>query len=44
MPGQTRRSRRLVPLVGDMLFSVLSIPLSYSALDKWSKETKQEQQ
>lgn len=39
MPGQTRRSRRLVPLVGDMLFSVLSIPLSYTALDKWGKET-----
>ena len=39
MPGQTRKSRRLVPLVGDMLFSVLSIPLSFNALETWGKDT-----
>ena len=38
MPGLMRKSRRLVPLVGDMLFSVLTIPLSYSALEKWGKD------
>ena len=36
MPGLTRESRRLVPLVGDMLFSVLTIPLSFTALEKWA--------
>ena len=40
MPGLTRRSRRLVPLVGDMLFSVLTIPLSYTALEQWGKGTE----
>ena len=36
MPGLTRKSRSLVPLVGDMLFSVLTIPLSFTALEKWA--------
>ena len=36
MPDLTRESRRLVPLVGDMLFSVLTIPLSFTALEKWA--------
>lgn len=36
MPGLTRESRRLVPLIGDMLFSVLTIPLSFTALEKWA--------
>ena len=35
MPGLMRKSRRLVPLVGDMLFSILTIPLSFSCLKKW---------
>ena len=39
MPGLTRKSRRLVPLVGDMLFSVLTIPLSFNALETWGKDT-----
>ena len=39
MPGLTQKSRRLVPLVGDMLFSVLSIPLSFNALETWGKES-----
>ena len=36
MPDLTLESRRLVPLVGDMLFSVLTIPLSFTALEKWA--------
>lgn len=40
MPGLTRRSRRLVPLVGDMLFSILTIPLSFSYLKKWAGDTE----
>ena len=38
MSGLTRKGRRLVPLVGDMLFSVLTIPLSFTALEKWINE------
>ena len=38
MSGLTRKGRRLVPLVGDMLFSVLTIPLSFTALEKWTSE------
>ena len=34
MSDLTRKGRRLVPLVGDMLFSVLTIPLSFTALEK----------
>lgn len=36
MPDLTLESRRLVPLVGDMLFSVLTIPISFTALEKWA--------
>ena len=36
MPGLTRKRRKVVPLVGDMLFSVLTIPLSFTALEKWA--------
>ena len=39
MPGLTQKSRRFVPLVGDMLFSVLTIPLSFTALEQWGKGT-----
>ena len=38
MSDLTRKGRRLVPLVGDMLFSVLTIPLSFTALEKWTSE------
>ncbi len=34
MPGLSRKRRSVVPLVGDMLFSVLTIPLSFSYLKK----------
>lgn len=40
MPGLMRKSRRLVPLVGDMLFSMLTIPLSFSYLKKWVGDTE----
>ncbi len=40
MPGLMRKSRKLVPLVGDMLFSVLTIPLSFTYLKKWVGDTE----
>lgn len=40
MPGLTRKSRKLVPLVGDMLFSILTIPLSFTCLKKWMSDTE----
>ena len=39
MPGLMRKSRRVIPLVGDMLFSVLTIPLSFTYLKKWVGDT-----
>ena len=35
MAGLIRKNRRVIPLVGDMLFSILTIPLSFSCLKKW---------
>lgn len=40
MPGLSRKRRSIVPLVGDMLFSVLTIPLSFSYLKKWAGDTE----
>ena len=40
MPGLLQKSRRFVPLVGDMLFSVLTIPLSFNYLKKWAGDTE----
>ena len=35
MPGLIRKNRRVIPLVGDMVFSILTIPLSFSCLKKY---------
>ena len=35
MVGLIRKNRRVIPLVGDMLFSILTIPLSFNCLKKW---------
>ena len=35
MAGLIRKYRRVIPLVGDMLFSILTIPLSFNCLKKW---------
>lgn len=35
MAGLIRKYRRVIPLVGDMLFSILTIPLSFTCLKKW---------
>ena len=35
MAGLIRKYRRVIPLVGDMLFSILPIPLSFNCLKKW---------
>ncbi len=39
MSGLMRKSRRFIPIVGDMLFSVLTIPLSFTYLKKWVGDT-----
>lgn len=40
MAGLMRRHRSVVPLVGDMLFSILTLPFSFSYLEKWFDDPK----
>ena len=40
MAGLIRKNRGMIPLVGDMLFSILTIPLSFTCLKKWVGETE----
>lgn len=40
MAGLLRRHRSVVPLVGDMLFSILTLPFSFSYLEKWVDDPK----
>ena len=40
MAGLFRKYRGVIPLVGDMLFSIVTIPLSFNYLKKWAGDTE----